>query len=255
MGLQSEDRLRHRVSRGYFNFVSGESMTLIVCLKAKDCVVFAADSLTTKKKYGTDEIVEVSSETIKSHDIQNRAVAAGCGMSRIQGRYWSDIIAGFSPEASEGDFLALTRDFREFVNREMTVLGPDPSARQGGNTFLLAGFDGTQGGMVVSEVIRNTIDKQFQAERVISSASSPSYIEFIGDKDKISEYIEVCKSKYVPGMERDEAEEFAIDAIISGISAAKGHGVTSIGGDFVLVATVDQTSVTISRRGTNTSCP
>lgn len=64
-------------------------MTLIVCLKAKDCIVIAADSLTSLGK----NIVSCTTE--KLHQVATDAVTVSCGLSRVQGIGWQANLADF----------------------------------------------------------------------------------------------------------------------------------------------------------------
>lgn len=230
-------------------------MTLIVCLKAQDCVVFAADSLTTVTKYDSGKTEALDCNTVKLHSITNRAVMGGCGMSRIQGEYWSSLITRFSPAAPNGDFVGLTGEFRTFVDEQLKCISNDPGARAGGNTFLLAGFEAGAGGMIVSKVTRTLVGKTCDVETIVSDASSPHYIEFIGDISPISEYLSQVEENYVPSMDRGDAENFAFNAIVNGITAARAQEIATIGGHTVVVATVDQNAVTISEHASGIACP
>lgn len=61
-------------------------MTLIVCLKARDSIVVAADSLTTNSSGHV-----FSKQTNKIHKFGQKAATAGCGLARVSGKCW-DVI-------------------------------------------------------------------------------------------------------------------------------------------------------------------
>ncbi len=63
-------------------------MTLIVCLRAQGCVVFAADSLTS---FGGQVR---NCNTVKVHNLWGHALVAGCGWAGTAQRTWHDVFKG-----------------------------------------------------------------------------------------------------------------------------------------------------------------
>ncbi len=84
-------------------------MTLIVCLKALDCVVMAADSLTTRGRTVT------SCTTVKLHRIGVEAVTAGCGLSQVMGQDWGTVLSKFPLAASGTPFANVAADLKAFL--------------------------------------------------------------------------------------------------------------------------------------------
>lgn len=116
-------------------------MTLIVCLKAKDCIVIAADSLTSLG----GKIVSCTTE--KLHQVAADAVTAGCGLSRVLGVGWRAILGGFSAPPPGTAFAAIVSQLQAFLDG---IIGQVPKSNlracRGGNTFLLAGHDAANRG-------------------------------------------------------------------------------------------------------------
>lgn len=65
-------------------------MTLIVCLKAAESVVMAADSRSTKSILGQDSRELLSDETIKVHKVtgSHKYLTAICGTAQINKEPW-----------------------------------------------------------------------------------------------------------------------------------------------------------------------
>lgn len=230
-------------------------MTLIVCLKAQDCIVFAADSITTVQKNGADSVEVVSCDTRKLHSLSGLAIAAGAGTARIRGRYWSDRISGFAPSAATIGLADLAQEFKSHLNVQMAEVSNDVGARIGGNTFLIAGFDSSSGGFAVLKTVRGYVHKEFGDLAVVSDAGSSGYIEFIGDTEGLATHIAQVTSAYVPTMDRKQAELFAVKAISDGILAAQAAGLASVGGKNIYVATVDRSGVQSSMHPSGVNCP
>ncbi|MGR0188402.1 hypothetical protein [Azospirillum aestuarii] len=224
-------------------------MTLIVCLKAKDCIVIAADSLTSLGR----KIVSCTTE--KLHNVATDAVTAGCGLSRVQGTGWQAILAGF-PAPSPGTAFATTvLQLQAFLEG---IIGQVPKgnvgACQGGNTFLLAGHDVVNSDMAVARLTRLWDRRQFEPATMDSHASSHNYIEWIGDTTAVTAYIASKTALYVPDMPPKDAVDFAVGAITGGITASLAAGNHTIGGEFVSVALVSAGSVAFSRYPTGIPC-
>lgn len=224
-------------------------MTLIVCLKARDCIVIAADSLTSLGK----KIVSCTTE--KLHQVAANAVAVGCGLSRVQGIGWRAILVDF-PAPLNGTAIAATGSqlqafFDGVIGR---VPKGDVGACRGGNTFLLAGHDVANLGMAVIRLTRLGDRRQFEAATMASNESDHDYIEWIGDTTPVSTYIGRKTALYVPNMPQNAAIEFAIAGIIDGITASLAAGNHTIGGEFVSVALVSAGNVTFSRHPTGIPC-
>jgi hypothetical protein len=224
-------------------------VTLIVCLKAKDCIVMAADSLTSLG----GKIVSCTTE--KLHRVATDAVTASCGLSRVQGAGWRAILANFPAPPHGTAFAATVSQLQAFLDG---IIGQVPKgnvgACQGGNTFLLAGHDVANSGMAVTRLTRLGDRRQFAPATTASNVSSLNYIEWIGDTTAVLTYIASKTALYVPGMPPNAAVNFAVDAIINGITASLAAGNQTIGGEFVSVALVSAGSVTFSRHPTGIPC-
>lgn len=224
-------------------------MTLIVCLKAKDCIVVAADSLTSIG----GKIVSCTTE--KLHQVATDAVTANCGLSRVQGASWQAILTQFPAPPSGTAISATIFQLQAFLDG---VIGQVPKgnigACQGGNTFLLAGYDIANSGMAVTKLPRIGDRRQFEATVTVSNAASHNYIEWIGDTTPVSSYIKSRTALYVPDMQQKAAVDFAVTAIIDGITASLAAGNHTIGGEFVSVALVSAGNVNFSHYSTGIPC-
>jgi len=224
-------------------------VTLILCLKARDCIVISADSLTSLG----GKIVSCTTE--KLHQVGTDAVTVSCGLSRVNDKGWGTILADF-PAPPKGTAIAATVSrLQAFLNE---IIGRVPKSNvgacQGGNTFLLAGHDVANSGMAVTQLTRLGDRRQFEAATTVSNASDHDYIEWIGDTTPVSTYIASKTALYDPDMPQDAAVEFAIKAIIDGIAASLAAGNHTIGGEFVSVALVSASNVTSSRHPTGIPC-
>lgn len=224
-------------------------MTLIVCLKAKDCIVIAADSLTSRG----GKIFSCTTE--KLHQVATDAVTAGCGLSRVMGAGWHSILSNFSTPPSGTGIAVTALQLQAFLGE---VMGQVPKnnigACQGGNEFLLAGYDVVNSGMATMKLNRIDDQRQFETAAMASDVTNHNFIEWIGDKKPVETYIANMTSRYVPGMSPDAAVKFAIDAIIGGISASLAAGNHTIGGEFVSVALVSAGNVDLSQHSTGIPC-
>lgn len=224
-------------------------MTLIVCLKAKYCIVIAADSLTSRG----GKIVSCTTE--KLHQVATDAVTAGSGLSRVQNVGWRAILAGYSAPPPGTAFAATVSQLQAFLDG---IIGKVPKgnvgACQGGNTFLLAGHDAANSGMAIAKLTRLGDRRQFEPVTMVSHASSHNDIEWIGDTTAIMAHITSKTALYVSCMLPNAAVDFAVDAIIDGITASQAVGNHTIGGEFVSVALVAADSVTFSRHPTGIPC-
>lgn len=208
-------------------------MTLIVCLKAQNCVVLAADSLTTRGGTVT------SCTTAKLHQIGVEAVTAGCGLSRVIGQDWHEMLDAFPQAAAETPFTTLVCHLNAFLESMIArIPRQNFGANRGGNTFLLAAPDHSGVGMAVAQLTRTNIDYSFQAPSTASSASDDRYIDWIGDVDVVAAHRATVEAAYVPGMSEADAIRFAVAAIRDGIVASVAAGNHTIGGDIVSVAVV-----------------
>lgn len=229
--------------------IMGVDVTLIVCLKAIDCIVIAADSLTSIGNR------IVSCTTKKLHKVAPDAVTAGCGLARVHGNNWQQILGCFPVQPSSTVFATTLSNLNSFFDKIIgQVSKSNIGACKGGNTFLLAGYDAANSGMAVGKLTRLGDRRQFEPVTMVSRASNQNYIEWIGDTTAVVDHIEVINALYVPSMEQQVAVDFAIDAIIGGITASQNAGNHTIGGDFVSVALVSNGSVTFSQHPTGIPC-
>ena len=224
-------------------------VTLIVCLKAENCIVMAADSLTSLG----GKVVSCTTE--KLHRVATDAVTAGCGLSRVQGAGWQAILANFPTLPLGTAFAATVSDLQAFLDE---IIGQVPTSNagacRGGNTFLLAGHNATNSGMEVAMLTRLGDRRRFEPVTTVSSVSSHNCIKWIGDKASVSTHIVSTCALYVPDMSPNAAVKFAVDAIIGGITASLAVGNHTIGGEFVSVALVLAGRVDISRHPTGIPC-
>jgi hypothetical protein len=108
--------------------------------------------------------------------------------------------------------------------------------------------------MAVARLTRLGDRRQFEPVTMDSRASSHNYIEWIGDTTAVMAYIASKSALYVPGMLPTAAVDFAVDAIIDGITASQAAGNHTIGGEFVSVALVSAGSVILSQHPTGIPC-
>jgi Proteasome subunit len=224
-------------------------LTLIICIKATDYIVMAADRLTTVGQR------VISCDTQKLHQISSHAITTASGCSMILGRYWSQIIPNFLSLWVGPDFATIVSEFRQSLDSEIAhVPKNNVGACVGGNAFLLAGFDPTTSGMVISRIERFGDARKFSPETIVAPAAQPRYISWIGDTANLKAYIDSKDQTYSPGLSQPQAINFAVDAIVDGIRHARNAGITTIGGDFVYAAVASQAGVSFSRRASGFPC-
>ncbi|MBL7234896.1 hypothetical protein [Komagataeibacter oboediens] len=216
-------------------------MTLIVCLKARDCFVIAADSLTSRGQN------TLNSATVKLHRVGPNAVVANCGLAMVGGKYWDGILSGFTPSGTGTPLATTSNDLQIFLSG---VIGGVPKnnvgACAGGNTFLLAGYDSAASCMGVSKLRRIGDRRVFEERMNYLIPSSCYYVEWLGDTTSIMKYINKKTKCYHADMSQQDAVTFAVNAIRGGITASQAAGKTTIGGDVIQVAIVSDTNVVFS---------
>lgn len=211
--------------------------------------MLAADSLSTRGETIT------SCTTVKLHQIGQEAVTAGSGLSRVMGQDWRTVLQGFPSLPAEAAFNEVLVELQSFLDRAIDrIPRQNVGATQGGNTFLLAGHDALGPGMAVAKLIRKGIDRQFQKPTVDSPASLPGFIDWIGDRAPIEDYISERSALYASDMSETDAVAFAVAAIKDGIRASVRAGNRTIGGDFISVAVVKAGDVTISKKPSGIPC-
>lgn len=223
-------------------------MTIILSFKVADGMVMAADSLTSVSGR------TVSCTTQKIHKVGASALAGGAGKSMILGEYWSEILPRFSPATTSLDQVA--GEFRLFLDDIISKVPDNPiGARQGGNTFILVGPEasGGRGGAIVLQRIGN--NRSFEPNDPLCSGSENSFLHWAGDTtDRIEAHMAAVERAYDPNMTKEEAIDFANNAIIGAIQADQAGGGTTIGGDFVLTGTAYGTTVELVERPTGIAC-
>lgn len=235
-------------------------MTLIVCLRAQGCIVFAADSLTTyASRHG-------SCRAFKLHKLSNHAAVAHCGWAGTQARNWRDVFKAFKPPvptggrpASPGSLLgALQVALDGLVN----IPRSNVRACAGSNTFLAATLDPSTGDLALECITRHDDDRKFNASVPESPAGQTNYIRFLGDTGSLQAHIATVTATYSAamaqapaGMSEAQAITFARDAIKNAIPIAKQAGIRTIGGDFVRVLTLSTTGVKSRHFKSGVSCP
>jgi hypothetical protein len=202
----------------------------------------AADSLTSRGQN------TINAATIKLHQVASNVVAASCGCSRVNGRDWSEILAGFTVSMPGTSLAIVSSNLQIFLDR---IIGAVPKnnvgACQGGNTFLLAGYDPTTSCFGVSKLSRIGDRRAFEPIMNHSIPPSGYYIEWVGDTPSIMKYIEEKNKYYQADMSQKDAVTFAVNAIRGGIAASQAAGKTTIGGDFIQVAIVSDSNVVFSK--------
>ncbi|WP_139234140.1 hypothetical protein [Methylobacterium pseudosasicola] len=229
-------------------------MTLIVCLRAQGCVVFAADSLTN-----INGRVE-NCGTVKVHKLSDEGVVALCGWAGTKKEKWRDVFGKFNPPAPNGGTPAssgsLLAALQATLNGHVSI--PDPKmigACKGGNTVLAATLDPTTGDISIERIGRHNDVRKFDQPMPESPVGQSDYIEFIGDTDSLKAYIAAVRTGYAPGMPEAAAVAYATDAIRNAIPIAQNAGVQSIGGEFIRVVVLSSAGVTETHSSSGVPCP
>lgn len=224
-------------------------MTLIVGLKAKDCIVIAADSLTSLG----EKIVNCKTQKLRK--VAENAVTAGCGLARVLSNDWQTILRRFPIPSPGTAFTEIASQLNNFFNE---IIGEVPKnnfgACQGGNTFLLAGYDAANSDLTLAKLTRLGDNRKFLDPKITSLASNQEYIEWIGDTASIEAYIEMKTALYVADMSQIDAINFAACAIMDGITASQTAGVQTIGGEFVSIALISANGVKFYQYPTEIRC-
>jgi len=225
-------------------------LTLIVAVEAAECFIMAADILTT-----TNGRV-ISSDTQKLHQVSTTGIAAGAGVSRMQGRHWSDIISGFLPQWGGPHPAQTAHQLKQFFDAEIARVDPrNIGACAGENTFLVAGPDPAGGRMDVWSIERKEDRRQFQPASLAHPNAPPARIWWLGDTQSLQGHIAATAAAYSAGMSEQQAVAFAVQAIIDGTSIARSANVATIGGDYVYSAVATQDGVIFSRHPSRVLCP
>lgn len=228
-------------------------VTLIVCLRAQGCVVFAADSLTS-----VNGRVE-NCETIKVHKLSDRGVAAGCGWAGRKLRKWQAVFEEFAPPVGADGTPASSGALIGALRTSLDSLVGLPArneigACRGGNTFLAATVDPASGDLSIDRIARRNDDREFDQPVPESPAGQSHYIEFIGDTDSLQAHIAGVKAGYAAGIPEAAAVAYATDAIKNAIPIAQNAGVQSIGGDFVRVLVLSSSGVSEAHHSSGAPC-
>lgn len=217
-------------------------MTLIVCLKADNCIILAADSLTTKTRGGV-----VSRNTKKIHKIAMNAAVAVCGLAKVNNHNWEYHLASYkSSNAPAALISAKNQKLKNFLDSIMSKTNPsNHGACSGGNTFLLAGYDQISRGMFISEITRVGDRRFFESDTpIVSCALATSHISWHGDTNSIATFIAMRTMNYSDKMSKNQALEFALDAIRDGIRAHSKPGIKpTIGGENIFVYVVSSKQI------------
>lgn len=212
-------------------------MTLLVCLKASDCIVMAADSLTTLKGQVK------STTTIKVHRLDSHAAACGCGLARVNNEDWATII-GREKFTRGSEELELENALTKAVD---AVDKSNHGACKGGNVFLVGVYDESTKGFIIHKLTRHNDFRYFEGPENVSPVTDANFIEYLGDTDKILSEINNFKTNYKAGMSQSDAIDFAVSTLRQGRDAALLAGVTTIGGDFIYVAVISKDGVAFSK--------
>lgn len=209
-------------------------MTLIVCMKAKGCIVIAADSLTTHPSRGV-----ISLTTKKIHTLGTNAATAGCGLARVNQKDWESIFRSYRQHPAGTSFSQVTADLKLFLDKQIQKVDPkNVGACIGGNTFLLAGYDQCTKGFVISEITRIGDRRLFESPTIISCTLAPSYLSWHGDTTNIAPYLASRNTVYSAAMNRDQAIDFSINSIKGAIAIHSGRKIGTIGGTHISVCVI-----------------
>ena len=119
---------------------------------------------------------------------------------------------------------------------------------------MLAGYDAANSDLTLAKLTRLGDDRKFLDPQITSLASNQRYIEWIGDTTSITAYIEMKTDLYVADMPQIDAINFAVCAVIDGITAGQTAGVQTIGGEFVSIALVSVNGVKFYQYPTEIPC-
>ena len=221
-------------------------------MKAQNCIVFAADSLTSISGR------VVTCTATKIHRLSAKAVAAGCGWAGTSTRKWSDVFAEFEaptePDGSPVSTTEIISTLQSSLNGLVDIPRSNVMACQGGNTFLAATCDPATGKLAISRIERDYDARKFENPQLASSGEESSYIEFIGDTTKLERYIAEVKERYVPDTSQDAAISFAQEAIKGAIPIARKASVATIGGSLVRVLVLTKEDVVGAECASGVKC-
>lgn len=214
-------------------------MTLIVCLKARDSIVVAADSLTTNSSGHV-----FSKQTNKIHKFGQKAATAGCGLARVSGKCWDVIFHSNHTQVSRTKFSKTVTNLRNFLDSEIQKVPRNHyNACNGGNTFLLAEYNPYVNGFVVSELKRIGDRRAFETPTsILSYSTEPNFITWRGDIKNITTFIKLRSKLYSSKMSTPQAIDFAYKSILGGLKA-KPSSKKTIGGDFITICVVSNKRV------------
>jgi hypothetical protein len=224
-------------------------VTLIIGVRAADCFVVAADSLTTGGGGG------IKCDTVKVHQVTDSLIAAGAGNARVLGRYWHEIL----PDFLEASFLApvstAVPGLRAFLDSEISqVPRNNIGACSGGNNFLVGGASSVVGPDVW--LIERIADRRaFEQERAEPPAAPATPIWWLGDLQGLEPHMSTTTAAYAANMTESRAVAFAAKAIADGIKAARSIGLRTIGGSYVFVAVAAAAGVTFRWLPSGVPCP
>lgn len=223
-------------------------MTLILSFKVADAMVIAADSLSSVSGR------TVCCTTRKIHKVGASALAGGAGKSMIMGEYWSEILPRFSPADTRLEKVA--EELRLFLDGVISKVPDNPiGGRQGGNTFILVGSEASGGHGAATFLQRIGNNRSFEPNEALCSESESSFLHWAGDTtDRIAAHMAAVERAYDPAMTKEEAIDFARNAIIGAIQADQAAGGTTIGGEFVLIGTAYGGTVELIERPTGIAC-
>ena len=216
-------------------------MTIIVCFKATDCVVIAADSRTSIGASVSNN------STQKIHLTGSSLATTSCGLARVNGKPWSCIMPEFVPKKTcPADIVDELRDFLDKIIG--SVKKNNFGACRGGNKFLAACYDGS--GFSVYKIERCDDDRKFNDKTCISNASSQSFITFLGDTSDLCEFIKSLEIEYLNKINLNpiDAVNFAENCIKEIIKNARKTKTKSIGGNFISICVVMKNSTTLHIR-------
>ena len=220
-------------------------MTIIVCLKASNSVIVAADSRSTKSSAASNKTVLLSGQTRKIHGISSvhSLISASSGLANIGQEPWSQIMNDFKKQMSEKyqsnfDINCGVKEIYCFINQATSRAPASAGSCAGGNTFLVAGWDKKSEAPTIWKIERLGDERLFEFPIQISPAANTVFIDWFGDTDNLQEYKKKWTTKYDANMDQDDAMEFAKTCIEDGI-----HSLQRDGGDICTAGLVRRDAV------------
>lgn len=170
-----------------------------------------------------------------------------CGLAKVNNHNWEYHLTSYKNSNAPAALIsAKNQKLKNFLDSIMSKTDPsNHGACSGGNIFLLAGYDQISRGMFISELTRIGDRRHFESDTpVVSCALAANHISWHGDTDSVAVFIAMRTMGYSSGMSKEQAIEFAINAIRDGIKAHSKSGIKqTIGGNHISVYVVSSNQI------------